>query len=102
MSVWDKKPKPTGSVGNLVAEQEEQISRFEETHRRFKYERDEDFFVCLVFHSQEQRAAFLAALQLPDGKFTDGPKLAGRLGITLPAAPNVTPPRVSAKWKALT
>jgi len=54
--------------------------------KRFDRATDTEFWFAAVFHTREQKEAFLTALALlADGdKYVDGLKLAAKLGITLP------------------
>lgn len=60
--------------------------RREREQKRFERATDSEFWFAAVFHTREQKEAFLSALQLlADGdKYVDGVQLAKKLGITLP------------------
>lgn len=62
-------------------------AREQREDERFQLAVDSEFWVALCFQSREQKERFLEAMQwLADGdKYLDGPAIARKLGIGLPA-----------------
>lgn len=65
---------------------------------------DSEYWFCVCFQSREQVEAFLTAThwESPSAKYLDGQKLANRMGVSLPKAPEIAKIRpADKKWAEL-
>lgn len=115
MKAWDGEPAPVALdsmpySGNAEADSKAELNEFQKQaqaslrNEKKKQEEmfDSEFWCAVYFQSREQKLAFLAGLELlltKGDKYVDGQELADKLGIKLPAGPEIKAQnRITKTW----